>query len=124
MPVYGRCERRESNVSAHGALVSQPILEIVMIYALLGAAFAVAGVDKLAGDNRYEEMFDDLGWTRQGMGAVTMAEVTGGVLLGLRRTRRVGAALLAGSSAAVLASELRDVRPGWRGRAGSCCSPR
>ena len=79
-----------------------------MIYALLGAAFAVAGADKLVGDDRYEEMFDDLGWSPQGMGAVAMAEVAGGVMLTMRGTRRVGAALLAGTSAAVLASEIRE----------------
>lgn len=78
-----------------------------MIYALLGAAFAVAGVDKLSGDRRYDDMFEDLGWSRQGMGAVAMAEVTGGVMLGMRRTRRLGATLLATTSAAVLVSELQ-----------------
>ncbi len=77
-----------------------------MIYALLGAAFAVAGADKLGGDDGYEEMFEDLGWSREGMGAVAAAEIAGGLMLGMRKTRRLGAAMLAGTSAAVLASEL------------------
>ena len=89
-----------------------------MIYALLGAAFAVAGADKLSGDEGYEEMFEDLGWSRAGMGAVAAAEITGGVLLALRRTRRVGAALLAGTSAAMLTSELKHDRTKLAGPRG------
>lgn len=79
-----------------------------MIYKLLGAAFAVAGADKLIGNDRYRDMFDELGWSREGMDAVGLAEVTGGLLLGLRATRRLGAGILAGASAAVLASEVRE----------------
>ncbi len=79
-----------------------------MFYALLGAAFAVAGADKLMGNERYEDMFDDLGWSPEGMNAVAAAEVAGGLMLGLRGTRRIGAALLAGTSAAVLASEVKN----------------
>jgi hypothetical protein len=78
-----------------------------MIYALLGAAFAVAGADKMSGDKGYEEMFEHLGWSQDGMRAVAAAEMTGGVLLGVRRTRRLGAGILAGTSMAVLASEMR-----------------
>jgi uncharacterized membrane protein YphA (DoxX/SURF4 family) len=81
-----------------------------MMYKLLGAAFAVAGADKLSGDEGYEEMFEDLGWSREAMGAAAMAEVAGGVLLALRSTRRIGALMLAGTSAALLASELREGR--------------
>lgn len=89
-----------------------------MIYALLGAAFAVAGADKLAGNEDYEEMFEDLGWSPKGMGAIAAAEVAGGLLLGLRRTRRVGAAMLAATSAAVLASELQYGRTKLAGPRG------
>ena len=89
-----------------------------MIYALLGAAFAVAGADKLTRDSDYEEMFEDLGWSREGMGAVAAAEIAGGVLLGMRRTRRVGAVMLAGTSAAVLASELKHERTKLAGPRG------
>lgn len=78
-----------------------------MIYPLLGAAFAVAGADKMGGDKGYEEMFRHLGWSRDGMRAVAAAEMAGGALLGLRRTRRLGAGILAGASMAVLASEMR-----------------
>jgi uncharacterized membrane protein YphA (DoxX/SURF4 family) len=89
-----------------------------MIYALLGAAFAVAGVDKLSGNEDYDEMFEELGWSRKGMGAVAAAEIAGGVMLGIRRTRRVGAAMLAGTSAAVLASELQHNRTKLAGPRG------
>jgi uncharacterized membrane protein YphA (DoxX/SURF4 family) len=89
-----------------------------MIYALLGAAFAVAGADKLSGDKNYDEMFQDLGWSREEMGAVAAAEITGGLLLALRRTRRVGAAMLAGASAVVLASELEHHRTQLAGPRG------
>ncbi len=81
-----------------------------MIYKLLGAAFALAGVDKLSGDEGYADMFEDLGWSREGMSAVGVAEVAGGLMLGLRATRRLGAGLLAGTSAAVLASEIGEGR--------------
>ena len=89
-----------------------------MIYALLGAAFAVAGADKLSGNKNYEEMFEELGWSRGGMGLVAAAEVTGGLLLGPRRTRRIGAAVLAGTSAAVLVSELKYNRTKLAGPRG------
>ncbi len=79
-----------------------------MIYKLLGAAFALAGADKLVGNDRYVDMFEDLGWSREGMGAVAVAEIAGALMLGLRSMRRLGASLLAGASAAVLASELRE----------------
>lgn len=90
---------------------------LVMIYALLGAAFAVAGADKLGNDD-YEDMFDDLGWSREAMSAVAAAEIAGGLMLGLRGTRRVGAAVLAGTSAAVLASELKHHRTKLAGPRG------
>ncbi len=89
-----------------------------MIYALLGAAFAVAGADKLSGDKNYDELFRDLGWSREGMGAVAAAEIAGGLLMGMRRTRRVGAAMLAGASAVVLASEIERSRTKLAGPRG------
>lgn len=89
-----------------------------MIYALLGAAFAVAGADKLVGNEDYEEMFEDLGWSPEGMKAVAAAEIAGGLLLGFRSTRRVGAAVLAGTSAAVLTSELKHERTTLAGPRG------
>ena len=49
-----------------------------MIYALLGAAFAVAGADKMSGDKGYEEMFEHLGWSQDQMRAVAVAEMAGG----------------------------------------------
>ena len=82
-----------------------------VIYPLLGAAFAVAGADKMSGETGYERMFRELGWSREGMQAVAAAEMTGGLLLGFRRTRRLGAGILAATSMAVLASELRRGEP-------------
>src|SRR5438445_768274 len=76
-----------------------------LIYPLLGAAFAIAGADKAKGDPGYEDMFHELGWSREGMQAVAAAEIAGGVLLALRPTRRLGAGILAVTSTAVLALE-------------------
>ncbi len=89
-----------------------------MLYPLLGAAFAVAGADKMGGDRGYEEMFRGLGWSRDGMRAVAAAEMAGGAMLGLRGTRRLGAGVLAGVSMAVLASELRAGRARLAGPRG------
>ncbi|MDT7952198.1 MAG: DoxX family membrane protein [Acetobacteraceae bacterium] len=89
-----------------------------MIYALLGAAFAVAGADKLRGNEDYEDMFDELGWSREGMNAVAAAEIGGGALLALRSTRRLGAAVLAATSATMLASELQHNRTKLAGPRG------
>ncbi len=73
----------------------------------LGAAFAVAGADKIIGNRGYARMFRHLGWSRGGMRAVALAEVVGGAMLGARSTRRLGGAVLSATSAAVLASEVR-----------------
>lgn len=89
-----------------------------MIYKLLGAAFALAGADKLMGDEGYEEMFDELGWSDAEMRLAAMAEIAGGVLLGLRGTRRLGAGVLAGTSGALLASEIRAGRGELAGARG------
>ena len=78
-----------------------------LIYPLLGAAFAVAGADKAAQNEAYVGMFRHLGLSREAMQAVGAAEIAGGVLLGLRSTRRLGAGILAVTSGAVLASEMR-----------------
>jgi len=73
----------------------------------LGAAFAVAGADKIIGDRGYARMFRHLGWSRGGMRAVAAAELAGGALLAAGSTRRLGGAILAATSATVLASEMR-----------------
>jgi uncharacterized membrane protein YphA (DoxX/SURF4 family) len=73
----------------------------------LGAAFAVAGADKITGDRGYASMFRHLGWSRGGMRAVALAELAGGALLTAGSTRRLGGAVLAATSATVLASEVR-----------------
>ena len=77
------------------------------IFPALGAAFAVAGADKIIGNRGYSRMFRHLGWSSAGKRAVAAAELGGGALLALRPTRRLGGAVLAATSAAVLASELR-----------------
>ena len=76
-------------------------------FPLLGAAFAVAGADKLIGDRGYARMFDHLGWSRGGLRAVAVAEMAGGALLAAGSTRRLGGAIAAATSATVLASEIR-----------------
>jgi len=78
-----------------------------LFYPLLGAAFAIAGADKAQGNQGYEGMFRQLGWSRQGMQTVAAAEMTGGAMLLCRSTRRLGAGILTVASASVLASEVR-----------------
>jgi len=73
----------------------------------LGAAFAVAGADKIIGNRGYARMFDHLGWSPLGLRTVAVAEMAGGALLASSSTRRLGGAILAATSAAVLASEVR-----------------
>ncbi len=77
------------------------------LFPILGAAIALAGADKLFGDRGYDGMFRHLGWTRDEMQAIAAAETAGGLLMAARPTRRLGGALVAGASAAVLTSELR-----------------
>ena len=77
------------------------------LFPILGAAIALAGADKLFGDRGYDGMFRHLGWTRDEMQALAAAEAAGGLLMASRATRRLGGALVAGASAAVLGSELR-----------------
>ena len=73
---------------------------------IIGAGVAVAGVDKLLGDRAYEGMFKDLGWSQDQMRQVAVAEVLGGLLMILKPTRRLGAAIVLAASARVLAAEL------------------
>lgn len=75
-------------------------------FSLLGLAFAVAGLDKLFSLRGYQRMFDRLGWTEEGMRLIGVAELSGGLLVTCPWTRRLGGAVLAATSAAVLASEL------------------
>ncbi len=76
------------------------------LYPILGGAVALAGLDKLVGQRGYERMFGHLGWTEAQMRSVAMAEVAGGLLMVPRETRRVGGALVAAGSLAVMSSEL------------------
>ncbi len=73
---------------------------------VIGAGVAVAGADKLLGDRAYEGMFRHLGWTQDQMRQVAAAELLGGVLMILRPTRRLGAAIVLAASAQVLVAEL------------------
>ena len=82
-----------------------------MMYPMIGAAVAVAGADKLAGDRGYTEMFQILGWTPAQAQAAAIAEVGAGLMMTSRRTRRLGGAILAGTSAAILISELEHNKP-------------
>ena len=76
-------------------------------YPLLGLAFAVAGAGKLMRDPGYEKIFRRFGWTRGQQQAAAAVEVLGGLLLAMRKTRRLGGLLLTGESASVLAAEIR-----------------
>ena len=64
-------------------------------------------------------MFEDLGWSHEGMTAVAAAEVVGGLMLGLRSTRRVGGGGV-GRDERDGAGERGEASPdaSWRGRAG------
>ena len=77
------------------------------LYPAIGAAVALAGGDKLAGNRAYAGMFRHLGWSRGDMRAMATAELIGGLLMGPRITRRFGATLVAAASGAVLLSELK-----------------
>lgn len=76
-------------------------------FGLLGLGFAVAGIDKLFGLRSYERMFRHWGWSEEAMRAVGAAELTGGIMVGVPATRRIGGAMLAATSATVLTAELR-----------------
>lgn len=78
-----------------------------IIYPALGAAIAVAGGDKLAGEGSYKHMFRGLGWSQSDMQLAALVEVVGGALMIPRATRRLGGAMVAAASAAVLNSEVR-----------------
>lgn len=77
------------------------------LYPVLGGAVALAGGDKLFGNRGYRRMFRHLRWSESEMQAAAAAEVVGGLLMVPRSTRRLGGALVAAVSAAVLSSELR-----------------
>ena len=79
-----------------------------IIYPAIGAAIVVGGGDKLAVEGAYERMFRGLGWSQADMRLVALVEVVGGALMVPRATRRLGGAIVAAASAAVLNSELRD----------------
>ena len=73
-----------------------------------GGAIALAGADKLVGDRGYNGMFRHLGWSRNQMEAAAIAEVAGGLLMVPRSTRRIGGAIVAAVSAAIIISELSE----------------
>ncbi len=77
------------------------------LFPLFGAAVAIAGGDKLAGDRAYAELFQHLGWSQKSMRIVAAAELAGGLLMVPRVTRPLGAAMVSGASAAVFAGEVR-----------------
>jgi hypothetical protein len=77
------------------------------LFPAFGTAVALAGSDKLVGMRAYNGMFRRLGWSRDDMRAVATAEIAGGLLMMSRLTRPLGGSLVAATSAAVLASEIR-----------------
>lgn len=81
------------------------------LYPIIGAAVALAGGDKLAGNKDYASMFRGLGWSKFDMQAAAAAEVAGGALMVPEATRRLGGAILAVTSAAVLMGEVQANEP-------------
>ncbi len=81
------------------------------LFPTLGAAIALAGVDKLVGRCGYARMFGHLGWSDGQMKAVAVAETAGGLLMLPPATRRFGGVVVAAASLAVLSSELRHGDP-------------
>ena len=75
-------------------------------FAALGAAIALAGGDKLIGMRGYKDMFRGLGWSDSNMRAAAAAEVAGGLLMMPQATRALGGAVVAATSATVLATEV------------------
>ncbi len=73
---------------------------------IIGAGVALAGADKLLGDRAYDGMFRDLGWSQEDMSKLAIAEVLGGLLMILKPTRRLGAAIVCAASTTVLIAEI------------------
>jgi hypothetical protein len=82
-----------------------------LFFPFIGAAIAVAGGDKLAGNKAYGNMFREIGWSKFDMRAAAAAEVAGGMMLLAPATRRIGGIVLAAASAAVLAGEVKANAP-------------
>ena len=82
-----------------------------LLFPSIGVAVAIAGGDKLAGNKDYKSMFQGLGWSKVDMQAAAAAEVAGGTLMILPRTRRLGGAILAAASAVVLYTEVSGNQP-------------
>ena len=74
---------------------------------LVGFGMAAAGLDKVAGDRTYQRLYQHWGWTREQMRLSGLVELAGGLLMANRGTRRLGGAVMVGSSAVMLATELR-----------------
>ncbi len=83
----------------------------IPFFPLLGAAFVVAGIDKLFALRGYRRMFRHWGWSKPAMRLVGSGEVAGGLLVACGQTRALGGAVLATASASVLAAELRHGEP-------------
>ena len=81
-------------------------------FPVVGASIALAGADKVFGNRAYEGMFKHLGWSEADMRKLGGAEVLGGLLMVLRPSRRLGAAIVLAASTTVLTAEIQkgDVR--------------
>ncbi len=78
-----------------------------LVTPLVGLGMAAAGADKLAGDRTYLRLFRHWGWSREEMRVSGAVELAGGLLMANPGTRRLGGAIMVGSSATLLAAELR-----------------
>lgn len=70
-----------------------------ILYPALGAAIAVAGGDKLAGETSDERMFRGLGLAQGEMQTLAAVEVLGHLLMAPLFTRHIGGAVVAAASA-------------------------
>ncbi len=77
-------------------------------FALLGLGFAAAGVNKLIGVRGYDTLARHWGWPRASMRRLGGIEFAGGLMVATPATRRLGGALLSGTCAFVLATELQN----------------
>lgn len=75
---------------------------------IVGFGMAAAGLSKVSGDRTYQRLYQHWGWTREQMRLSGLVELAGGLLMANRRTRRLGGAVMVGSSAVMLSTELRE----------------
>ena len=76
-------------------------------HAIVGIAFATAGISKMIAVEPQQRLFSSWNWSRQDMQIMGASELVGSALIMTRSTQRLGAALLSASSVCLLIAELR-----------------